>query len=1199
MSDTNHNIKNKILLFKSKKFWIPLIATLTTSAVVIPTTIFVVKNNKKQQLQNNIKEIASRYDDLLHIPEFKNMQDLVLNSLNEGDVNTASIKLDQLQSKIDKLIDQKQKYSNKINNDRITKWLSKPNVKQMYIKINNQLEHNNLNNVEKQFNELEKVVVSYNESKNKLTKEFKLLTSSYQEWFNKPEIYKIYNEVSNDLNVNNLDQATIKLNELKQTLESKINKKEQYQNKINNIIASDKVIYQKFNNLYQEVIKKLDNNDLDGIEEQINKIEELVLNNKQIKAQLEREFNLLNEDPAEPYNAEIVRLKALIRKNLKAYNIDRVKVELEELKIEIQKEKEKSELNKLMNDLAWKINEYRQLDFSKITNINESNAFKNNEWSVNVYDNKSEVVSKIDDINNWITKYNQLLIKQDQFDNLVSNFEATKYNQNIIRAKIFQFKNKDLTLDTDINQYINELKQLNSETYSDKLSKVKRLIQKENGYLDEAHWQEFKEIKLNNPDFDYGIDLTPYDVSVNGEKTRLMNVGLPLEQRVKWEYYIFELNKIKDYFNQNGELFWQINKRIDFFIKLVKKIFKCWSDSYHSASNDKYKEYNYIDLGDAKSYLNDKDDNYIYSLEEVEMLFPKVFEEISKIFKNHGIWLRGSEPRRPMKEKYFNSHWFYFDYDLNKTIIGPEEDNARYDFYKSSDYDDSYKSTYFNFEYLTSWIKYYTSPEVKSMVIDMNNSIGEINDNDVIALNDYKKYEVSNPSIAKYLKDRTNFIFEEGGDFYNEPNEFDLFRDYHGGKIRDKYFESYYKDFILNNKDYFNTLNKDIRFSYGDILTKEAAWSGAISREYYDYFPFSQWVYWNESDYKKYVKYVDIDSKYRLNENKSIIVEYDENILANLLFTQPNYFASSGSYNPAGEHLKSEIINKMKTADEYNKWVTDNPLLWYNPIKEFNEWYKKWKEVLPKIIDKNWTDEQKVKAVMFYICANSYYYSNDSSLSFKFGSFFANGKRPSNPTILFDENIRSLKCVGYSKNLSMALTLLNIPVRIMGGVSKKGMIDGAHAWNEVFLDGRWKVIDLTNSDFSEELYKNSDNYSRVGKIDPAYKGFPTYEMNPNRMIFERNDDYTIANYKLTIDSYILTITNYSNPDEYEYPYLPRSIYANGPSWTNIDFNKELPFIPEIISNKENEEYEELHKNDPIDNDYDSALNWKRPKNYLG
>ncbi|WP_036453061.1 hypothetical protein [Mycoplasma buteonis] len=247
--------------------------------------------------------------------------------------------------------------------------------------------------------------------------------------------------------------------------------------------------------------------------------------------------------------------------------------------------------------------------------------------------------------------------------------------------------------------------------------------------------------------------------------------------------------------------------------------------------------------------------------------------------------------------------------------------------------------------------------------------------------------------------------------------------------------------------------------------------------------------------YKHELKiYKDIsESLYSKYSDASAYSSY--NIYLNDLFTQPNFFIDNALN-----------FRQLKTGK-------DN----YQEITKFIE---NWKRVLPKIIKKGWSDEQIIKALSIYITSNSLYLTNPLYRNDKYKTIKNyNDNHFESPIALF-ENERSLMCNGYATNLSMSLTLLNKPVRLISVDTKQTAPQFpqgfGHAYNEVWLDGRWKVVDLTVNDKWEKDY------------------FQTYEVNLNNLIRERNDKFITENFLIWYDDFQATLSKYKNPREYEY-----------------------------------------------------------------
>ncbi|QNK58186.1 transglutaminase-like domain-containing protein [Paenibacillus sp. PAMC21692] len=95
------------------------------------------------------------------------------------------------------------------------------------------------------------------------------------------------------------------------------------------------------------------------------------------------------------------------------------------------------------------------------------------------------------------------------------------------------------------------------------------------------------------------------------------------------------------------------------------------------------------------------------------------------------------------------------------------------------------------------------------------------------------------------------------------------------------------------------------------------------------------------------------------------------------------------------------------------------------------------------------TDEEKAKAVYNYIIANIAY---DKVLADTVTSDYL-------PSI--DKTLASKKaiCYGYASTYAAMLRSLDIPTKLIMGDSD--YVDVYHAWNEVYLNGKWVIVDTT------------------------------------------------------------------------------------------------------------------------------------------
>ncbi|VEU75073.1 Uncharacterised protein [Mycoplasmopsis citelli] len=335
-----------------------------------------------------------------------------------------------------------------------------------------------------------------------------------------------------------------------------------------------------------------------------------------------------------------------------------------------------------------------------------------------------------------------------------------------------------------------------------------------------------------------------------------------------------------------------------------------------------------------------------------------------------------------------------------------------------------------------------------------------------------------------------------------------------------------YENTNIQTIDEINKLN--LKFNnFKNTLNFEPKKINVENKEY-EFYDTSQLKHF---DYEKFYKYQNFLS---LKDKRGIGSLNTFNIYNNLLWERPNLF-SDGLY----KSIYSELIKPVHKRTKDNNYIVDRtiPLTeeeikqgkstftdakWINPIPEYKKWFNHWKEILPKIINNTWDDKTKIKAVAYYIATNSLYLS---PIKHKFNY---NGYGFYNPSQIFT-NDPEIQCVGYSMNLAAALTILNIPVRILGGpvaidVSNP-VPDGYHAWNEVYVDGRWKAINLTWFDYSE-----TTNFSKE-----------TFELKDDEDLFLERSSKHMDQFKLEISSYETTIMFFKNPKEYEYKDLPESI----------------------------------------------------------
>jgi transglutaminase-like putative cysteine protease len=117
-----------------------------------------------------------------------------------------------------------------------------------------------------------------------------------------------------------------------------------------------------------------------------------------------------------------------------------------------------------------------------------------------------------------------------------------------------------------------------------------------------------------------------------------------------------------------------------------------------------------------------------------------------------------------------------------------------------------------------------------------------------------------------------------------------------------------------------------------------------------------------------------------------------------------------------------------------------------------------------KIIKDEDTDIEKTKKIYNYIIKNIEY--DDNKINFLKTNYV--------PDI--DKTLESNKgiCYDYAAAFAGLLRSLDIPTKLVKGY--KDDLDSYHAWNEVFIDGKWHIIDTT---YDAALQKGSKSVKMI------------------------------------------------------------------------------------------------------------------------
>ncbi|UUD36485.1 transglutaminase-like domain-containing protein [Mycoplasmopsis citelli] len=509
----------------------------------------------------------------------------------------------------------------------------------------------------------------------------------------------------------------------------------------------------------------------------------------------------------------------------------------------------------------------------------------------------------------------------------------------------------------------------------------------------------------------------------------------------------------------------------------------------------------------SKEFLKKMQEFYIYKLQEQ-----------IKLYEQYPYYLQPLERLKKLLYYYQNHYEEYVDFQWGI------DKNNKFSLEPDKYYSANFQLIFINDDYIKNWLKYYQ--RWNWIFVDNKNRIPKIQDKYIEALQIDEKLK-NNQIISNYLKRQINFTPDKFNSLWtiNSKNPENLTSSdvnrLHQIELDTVYIESQKKLTYEINKLYSNKKYNNFK-SLGDEIVKDIN----FNNKKYTLLDFQNLKNFN---YEKFWKY---QNKTLKPDSDYIELESDFNIYNNLLWNQPNLFSDAKYLG-----LEEEQINPVQRRIRENGHIVDYTFkikeveakkqgkeIWINPIPEYKRWFNHWKEVLPNIINKNWDTKTKIKAVAYYIATNSVYLSPVDKY------FNYNGYGFYNPSQIFT-NDPEIQCVGYSMNLAAALTILNIPVRILGGPyfgsSLSTVAEGGHAWNEVFVDGRWKAIDLTNWDLPE-------NYNPKRKLK-------TFELDDSDDLFlERNSEW-MNNFKLSLSSYQSTIMFFKNPPQYEYKGLPDSI----------------------------------------------------------
>lgn len=280
----------------------------------------------------------------------------------------------------------------------------------------------------------------------------------------------------------------------------------------------------------------------------------------------------------------------------------------------------------------------------------------------------------------------------------------------------------------------------------------------------------------------------------------------------------------------------------------------------------------------------------------------------------------------------------------------------------------------------------------------LTTDVDTINTNECTSFEDALKY--FDAAIFRYV---TNFKLSCNFDYGTQQNLFDTL--VNNSSMNSNYY--------VTMKKVNNGFNKDtfvFNFDYSDIATKKSSEDAAYEQ-------------YNSVNYQIY-------ESSRNDDFNDFKLYKDGEISCNVDFSDQLVYVLERGIIP--------IVKKGSTVEVI---------------------YEKVKDVLRTIIDDSMSDYEKIKAIHDYLILNVTYdkalldlaYSNVSDINC-YNGFYLEG--------VFIDNLAV--CDGISKAFSVMCNLEGIPCVSVQGTQVDNPNGLGHAWNKVFLDGKWYIVDVTS-----------------------------------------------------------------------------------------------------------------------------------------
>lgn len=207
-----------------------------------------------------------------------------------------------------------------------------------------------------------------------------------------------------------------------------------------------------------------------------------------------------------------------------------------------------------------------------------------------------------------------------------------------------------------------------------------------------------------------------------------------------------------------------------------------------------------------------------------------------------------------------------------------------------------------------------------------------------------------------------------------------------------------------------------------------------------------------------------------------------------------------------------EVKNKIVLSEAFKNVVENNPIIVNTPAYYYSDTekllqlsiseaeFKKQKEMAEKIdhtikalIKDGMSDEEKSEAINNYLTENTEYdydaltaLKNYEATEQNKASTDAQLDKAKNNFLKYDESFKAFGvlmkgkgvCAGYADAYRILAAYAGLDaLKVHGDVP-----GGRHAWNLVYLDGKWLVVDVTWND----SVKNPNGYLHISQEDPIY-----------------------------------------------------------------------------------------------------------------